>query len=186
MYAILCQNDGVGPGRRVTTKQQAFTAASSAAGYYYQARHALFESLRLVYGDDSIDVAIERFDDVSFEKDGKPLELLQTKHHINKVGDLTDTSVDFWKTLRVWSESTNANPSLPGRTRFVLITTGQAPPSSAASCLRANAARDVDKAEALLAAAARKSENQSLKEAFLAFQKLAPEMRKSLLSAVEV
>ena len=85
----------------MNTKEKTFTAASSAAGYYYQARFALFESLRLVYGDDSIDVAIERFDDVSFEKEGQPLELLQTKHHINKIGDLTDTSVDLWKTLRV-------------------------------------------------------------------------------------
>ncbi len=170
----------------MTTKQQTFTAASSAAGYYYQARFALFEALRLVYGDESIDVAIERFDDVSFEKEGKPLELLQTKHHINKIGDLTDTSVDLWKTLRVWSEATKANPSMPGRTRLVLITTGQAPLSSAASCLRPNGERDVDKAEVLLIAAAQKSENQSLKDAFLAFQKLAPEMRTLLLGAVEV
>jgi hypothetical protein len=68
----------------VTTKQPVFTAASAAAGYYYQARLALLESLRLSYCDDSIDVAIERFDDVSFEQNGKPLELLQTKHHIKK------------------------------------------------------------------------------------------------------
>ncbi len=170
----------------MTAKQQAFTAASSAAGYYYQARLALFESLRLAYGDESIDVAIERFDDVSFEKDGLPLELLQTKHHLNKVGDLTDTSVDLWKTLRVWSEAAKANPSLPGRTRLVLITTGQAPVLSATSYLRPNDERDVDQAEALLVAAAQKSENQALKEAFLAFQKLAPEMRKLLLSAVEI
>jgi hypothetical protein len=170
----------------VTTKQQAFTAASSAAGYYYQARLALFESLRLAYGDESIDVAIERFDDVSFEKDGLPLELLQTKHHLNKVGDLTDTSVDLWKTLRVWSEAAKANPSLPGRIRLVLITTGRAPSSSAAYYLRPNDERDVDQAEALLVAAAQKSENQALKEAFFAFQKLVPGMRKLLLSAVEI
>ena len=170
----------------MTKKQPAFTAASSAAGYYYQARLALFVSLRLAYSDESIDVAIERFDDVSFEKDGLPLELLQTKHHLNKVGDLTDTSVDLWKTLRVWSEAAKANPSLPGRTRLVLITTGQAPSLSAASYLRPNDERDVDQAEALLVAAAQKSENQALKEAFLAFQKLAPEMRKLLLSAVEI
>jgi hypothetical protein len=170
----------------VTTKQQTFTAASSAAGYYYQARFALFEALRFAYGDESIDVAIERFDDISFEKEGKPLELLQTKHHIHKVGDLTDTSVDLWKTLRVWSEATKANPSMPGRTRLVLITTGQAPLSSAASYLRPNGERDVAKAEALLVAAAQKSENQSLKDAFLAFQKLAPEMRTLLLGAVEI
>ncbi|SDI63407.1 MULTISPECIES: ABC-three component system protein [Bradyrhizobium] len=170
----------------MTTKQQAFTAASSAAGYYYQARLALFESLRLAYGDENVDVAIERFDDVSFEKNGQPLELLQTKHHINKVGDLTDISVDLWKTLRVWSEASKATPSMPGRTRLVLITTGQAPPSSAASYLRPNGERDVDKAEALLIAAAQKSANQTLKEAFVAFQKLAPEMRTLLLSSIEI
>jgi hypothetical protein len=138
----------------LTRKQQAFTAASSAAGYYYQARLALFECLRLAYGDENVDVAIERFDDVSFEKNGQPLELLQTKHHINKVGDLTDTSVDLWKTLRVWSEAAKANPALPGRTRLVLITTGQAPALSAASYLRPDDLRDVEKAEALLVAAA--------------------------------
>jgi hypothetical protein len=170
----------------VTTKQPVFTAASAAAGYYYQARLALLESLRLSYGDDSLDVAIERFDDVSFEQNGEPLELLQTKHHINKVGDLTDTSADLWKTLRVWSEAAKANPALPSRTRFALITTGQAPPSSAASYLRPNRDRNIDEAEALLIAAANKSENQALTDAFLAFQSLAPEMRKSLLSTVEV
>src|SRR5258708_17194800 len=186
MHAIVAEKIRGRQGRRVTAKQQAFTGASSAAGYYYQARLALFESLRLAYGDESIDVAIERFDDVSFEKDGLPLELLQTKHHLNKVGDLTDTSVDLWKTLRVWSEAAKVNPSLPGRTRLVLITTGQAPSLSAASYLRPNDERDVDQAEALLVAAAQQSENPALKEPVLAFHKLAPQMRKLLLSSVEV
>lgn len=163
-----------------------FTAASSAAGYYYQARLALFESLRLAYGESNVDVAIERFDDVSFESEGAPLELLQTKHHINKVGDLTDTSPDLWKTLRVWCEATKENPSLPSRTRFVLMTTGQAPDETAASFLRPDSNRDADKAEMLLSAAAAKSENQALKVAFLSFQSLAPEMQRSLLNAIEV
>jgi hypothetical protein len=170
----------------LTESHRVFTAASSAAGYYYQARLALFESLRLAYGESSIEVAIERFDDVSFEKGGEPLELLQTKHHINKVGDLTDSSPDIWKTLRVWSEATKETPSLPSRTRFVLVTTGQAPEGSAASCLRPDNMRDVDKAETLLSAAAEKSENKDLKAAFGSFQSLAPEMRRSLLSAVEI
>jgi hypothetical protein len=170
----------------VTAKPPDFTAASSAAGYFYQARVALLESLRLANGDSSIDVAIEKFDDVSFEKDGTPLELLQTKHHVKKVGDLTDTSADLWKTLRVWSEATKENPALPSRTRFALMTTGQAPDGSAASYLRSGGSRDVEKAESLLVAAADKSENQALKPAFSAFEGLAPEMRRSLLGAVEI
>jgi hypothetical protein len=170
----------------VTSKAPVFTAPSAAAGYYYQARLALFESLRLANGPDAVDVAIERLDDISFELNGKPLELLQTKHHINKVGDLTDKSPDLWKTIRSWSEATKAKPSLPGQTRLALITTGQAPSLSAASFLRPGEDRDVDRAESLLVEAARSSDNQALKEAFAAFESLAPDMRKSLLRAIEV
>jgi hypothetical protein len=164
----------------------AFTASSSAAGYYYQARLALLESLRYVYGDSGVEVAIERFDDVSFEKNAKPLELLQTKHHIGKLGDLTDTSADLWKTLRIWIEATKNDPALPSRTRLLLITTAQAPADSAASFLRPDDDRDVPRAEELLIKAAGKSKNQSLEEAFKAFQALAPQMRSSLLGVVEV
>jgi hypothetical protein len=85
----------------VSTKKEQFTAASSAAGYYYQARLALLQSLRLAYGQSNVDVAIERLDDVSFEAAGLPLELIQTKHHIDRVGDLTDFSADLWKTLSI-------------------------------------------------------------------------------------
>ena len=55
------------------------SAAQSAAGYLYQARLGLAECLRYAYVDSGIDIAIEKLDDVSFEKDGSPLELLQTK-----------------------------------------------------------------------------------------------------------
>lgn len=163
-----------------------FTASSSAAGYYYQARLALLESLRYVYGDSGVEVAIERFDDVSFEKDAKPLELLQTKHHIGKLGDLTDMSADLWKTLRVWVEATKKDPALPSRTRLLLITTAEAPVDSAASLLRPDGKRDLAKAEELLLTAAGNSTNQSLAEAFKAFQTLAAPMRSSLLGVVEV
>jgi len=163
-----------------------FTAAHSAAGYYYQARLALLESLRFVYGESGIEVAVERFDDVSFEKDGNALELLQTKHRVTRAGDLTNASADLWKTLRVWSEAVKADPSLPRRTRFALVTTSQAPAGSAASCLRPDGARDPVKAGALLLAAAAASFSESLKPAFESFENLAPEMRQSLLNAIEV
>ena len=167
-----------------------FNAPGSATGYFYQARLALLECLRFVYGESGIEVAIERFDDVSFEKEGEALELLQTKHHIKQRGDLTDTSTDLWRTLRVWTEATKGAPSLPSRTRFALITTSAAPEGSAASFLRPSgdqpSERDPDKAEALLITAAAASTNLALKPAFEAFLSLAPEMRRALLSAVEV
>ncbi len=63
-----------------------YSAAESAAGYLYQARLALAESLRYAYVESGVEIAIEKLDDVSFAKDGSALELLQTKHHLKKSG----------------------------------------------------------------------------------------------------
>lgn len=168
--------------------QAVHSAAQSAAGYLYQARLALAEALRYAYVDSGIEIAVERLDDVSFEKDGSPVELLQTKHHLKKSGDLTDGSVDLWKTLRIWAEAAKADPSLPGRTRFALITTAQAPAGSAASYLRSADAggRDPAKAEAMLVEAAGASRNAALIKAISAFTALTPAMRKALIAAIEV
>lgn len=165
-------------------------AAQSAAGYLYQARLALAECLRYAYSDSTVEIAIERLDDVSFEKDGAPLELLQTKHHLKKSGDLSDGSVDLWKTLRVWAGAVSDDPSLPGRTRFVLITTAKAPDGSAAAHLRpagaGPTARDSAVADGLLMAAAEASVNQSLQKAIEAFKGLSPAIRHELVAAIEV
>lgn len=170
--------------------QSIFTAAGAAAGYYYQARLALAEALRFAYSESGVDISIERLDDVSFEKEGTALELLQTKHHISKVGDLSDSSPDIWRTLRVWSENVRNDPSLPSRTRFVLITTAKAPEGTAASYLRPPGThsqyRNIETADSLLTAAATNSTNAALASSFEMFRSLAPQMRKSLLSAVDV
>jgi hypothetical protein len=166
-----------------------FSAAASAAGYYYQARLALAEALRFAYADSGIDIAVERLDDVSFEKQGTPIELLQTKHHISKIAELTDYSPDLWRTIRIWAERIKQDPSLPSRTRLALVTTGIAPEGSAASLLRTQISannRDFHAATTLLLAAAKNSTNASLKTAFDAFSSLAPEMQKSLVSAIDV
>jgi len=167
------------------------SAAQSAAGYLYQARLALAETLRYVYTDTGIEIAIEKLADVSFEKDSSAIELLQTKHHLKISGDLTDASVDLWKTLRIWSEATKADPSLPRRTRFALLTTALAPIGSAASYLCPNhpadlSKRDPIKAEAMLMAASATSKNAALAKAINAFSTLTPEMRKSLVAAIEI
>ena len=57
--------------------QAVHRAAQSAAGYLYQARLALVEALRYAYVHSSIEIAVEKLDDVSFEKDGSALQLLQ-------------------------------------------------------------------------------------------------------------
>ncbi|MGJ4998904.1 ABC-three component system protein [Bradyrhizobium sp. HKCCYLS3077] len=139
-----------------------------------------------------VEVSIERLDDVSFETGGTPFELLQTKHHIHSVANLSNASPDLWKTLRVWAQAAKDDPSLPSRTRLVLITTATIPPQSAAALLRAPGAypsgekRDPKLANEILTEIAQKSENAALAPAFAAFLALADPMRSSLLSAVEV
>ena len=168
--------------------QAVHSAAQSTAGYLYQARLALAEALRYAYFDSGIEIAVEKFDDVSFEKDGNALELLQAKHHLKKSGDLTNSSVDLWKTLRVWAKAAKTDPSLPGRTRFALVTTAQAPTGSAASYLRPADAgsRNPAKAEAMLVEAAGASRNIALASAIAAFKALTPELRKALVAAIEI
>ncbi len=172
----------------MTKGQPIHSAAQSAAGYLYQARLALAECLRYVYIESDLDISIEKLDDVAFEQDGNPLELLQTKHHLKKSGDLTDGSVDLWKTLRIWAEETKRDPSLPGRTRLLLVTTAKAPDESAASHLRPESVvgLDVAKAEAKLIAAAAASRNEVLTKAVQAFNDLTPAMRTALISAIDV
>ncbi|ATC32183.1 hypothetical protein CA606_07345 [Caulobacter vibrioides] len=169
-----------------------FSAAPSAAGYLYQARLALALCLKYVNVDAGVEVGIERLDDVSFEANGTALELLQAKHHIDRVASLTDKSVDLWKTLRVWSEAVAKDPTLPARTRLALVTTGSAPAGSAASMLRpaatypAGKARDPKAATALLEAVAESGGNQELKASYEAFLALGATMRISLLSSIEI
>lgn len=169
-----------------------FSAAPSAAGYLYQARLALALCLRYVNADAGVEVGIERLDDVSFERDGTPLELLQAKHHIDRVANLSDKSVDLWKTLRVWSETVVADPTLPARTRFALVTTGTAPEGQAASLLRPLGAyppgrtRDPKSAAGLLEQVAQTGGNRELKPAYDAFLALSGPMRASMLSAIEI
>ena len=169
-------------------EQTVHSAAQSVAGYLYQARLALAEVLRYAYVDSGIEIALEKFDDVSFERDGSPVDLLQTKHHLKKSGDLTDGSVDLWKTLRVWAEATKADPSLPGRTRFALVTTAHAPAGSAASYLRPAdvGSRDPVEAEATLVATGIASKNTALAKAIAVFMALTPKMRTALVSAIEI
>ena len=77
--------------------------------------------------DPQLGISIEKFDDVAFEAQGEPTELIQTKHHIEKLGNLSDASTDLWKTLLIWSMRVAKDIDAPFRMRFILLTTGAAP-----------------------------------------------------------
>jgi len=132
-----------------------------------------------------LQISIEKFDDIAFEKNGDPVALIQTKHHINGIGNLTDASVDLWKTLGIWAGLATKDPETPFRARLMLLTTGEAPTGSAASFLRARY-RDEDKAHAQLLSAASTSTSATNKYSYKAFRDLPETTRKSLLKTITV
>lgn len=82
-----------------------------------------------------------------------------------------------------------ADPSLPSRVRFVLLTTGFAPEGSTASLLRPTLngqRRDIEGALSILNGVCATSQNKALAPAFGAFSELAPEMQSSLLGTIDV
>ena len=160
-----------------------FSAAAPAVGYLYQVRYALFDSLRRLVDGSQFSVSVETLDDVVFETDGKAADLLQTKHHVQRQGNLTDRSVDLWKSLRVWCEATT-NGQMPDGSCLMLLTTGTAPEGTASSYLRPGDSRDVKEALTRLNSISRSSGNASLAAAHEAFRNLTESQRRALLERV--
>jgi hypothetical protein len=132
--------------------------------------------------DDDFLISLETLDDVAFEKKGLASEILQLKHHVKHAANLTDASVDLWKTLRIWCEG-YSNRTLPDDTIHYLVTTANASKTSAAYKLMADD-RDVDSALKSLTATAQTSQNAVNKPAYAAFLALADAQRKALLERV--
>lgn len=163
-----------------------FTAAPAALGYLHQCRYALFLLLERSHSNDDAQIAIEKFDDISFEKNGTPEELIQVKHHLGSPPDLSDTSSDLWTTLRVWSDAvSNGLISLPD-TILSIVTTAQCAPNSAAMYLKVGPTRSANEAHKLLLAALSKMKGKTLQPAREAFKSLGNKKQKALLSSVHI
>src|SRR5690348_15642856 len=81
------------------------SAAGSALGYEFQSEWALVALLRRGMDEPFCELRVERLDDIQFGADpDDPSELQQTKHHITPTNDLSDNSVDVWRTLNVWMD----------------------------------------------------------------------------------
>ena len=161
-----------------------FSATDAALGYLYQIRLALLYSLRRLSRDTSFTVFLETLDDVVFEEVGKPVELLQLKHHCKRAANLTDSSRDLWKTLRVWMEG-RANSTIPTDGQLFLVTTSAVGAGSAASKLLAEE-RDVAKAAKLLENTATTSTHRANTKAYELFLGMTDEARIQLLESMTV
>ena len=74
-------------------------ASAQMNGYLYQVLYALL--LLLENENLNYRISIEKFDDISFEDGYSLREMIQTKHH-SKPGNLTDKSVDLWRTIKIY------------------------------------------------------------------------------------
>ena len=159
------------------------SAAASAAGYQYQTWWSLLEMLR--NGPDRPDATliIEMHDDVAWEENGTPTELLQTKHHQVTSRTLTDMGDDIWRSLQVWMDT--ATPSDPAGPLLHLVSTDQAPDSSAAYALRPES-RDVPAAIARLMRAAETSTSATTDRARAHFLRLGEAGRQTFVERIWV
>ncbi len=145
----------------MTSSGQSHDASASALGYPYQSQWPLVELLRRAGNEPDSAVTLELHDDVSWEADGTPTELLQLKHHVAAAGGLGDKDDDLWRTIRVWMDA--HRPGDPSGPTLTLVTTRTAAPGTAAAALRGGA-REPATARQLLEAAARESTAQASRE----------------------
>ena len=157
-------------------------AGASMIGYLYQIRYAL--SYLLDSDDSSAQISIEKFDDIALEsKVGTPLELIQTKCHIERRGDLTDCSSDLWRTLKVWMDAVSNDWTLFEHTKFVIITTAQIPSNSAAEKILESKSEE---AYDILKTVAEAKGNQSHSKYYNTFLEFNESDLKTLLSQVKI
>jgi hypothetical protein len=156
-------------------------ASGSVVGYLYQTSWALLELISQKRADASL--TLEMLDDVVWEADGSPTELIQVKHH-SAPGGLGNMSVDLWRTINVWLDNGSPKDSL-GPT-LTLVTTSIATPGTAAFFLRPGPERDPDRALSILENAATTSQSADTESWRAKFRDLSPVDRKTVVARIFV
>ena len=159
----------------------AHEAGAQMLGYFYQARYALY--MLLNNGNDFSQISIEKFDDVAFEESGTPVELVQVKHHTNRIGNLSDRSVDLWRTIKVWLDRISSDHTLLETTRFTLITTGHIIKNTAADKIKS---KDYDAAYNILKDVASENKSKENEGYYQAFLSMDEKSVKTLLSHIVI
>ncbi|MCM1950391.1 hypothetical protein NC315_34230 [Streptomyces sp. G2] len=158
-------------------------ASSSALGYLFQAQLALLELLRGSEQRPDGAISLELHDDVAWEENGSPVDLLQVKHHIRGVRTLGDKDDDVWRTIKSWMDT--HDPGDADGPWLTLVTTQQARKGSAMAALR-SPGRDPAVALDLLTAAAQESAAQNTEESRKAFLGLSGPARAVFVQRMRV
>jgi len=156
-------------------------------GYIYQIRYGLFLSLKKLsdVADPALfNISIEKLDDIAFDQEGTPEELLQTKFH-GKAGSLTDRSPDIWKTIRVWAEAAKGGDIELGSVVLTLVTTEGIPENSLADYLGCSERRNIAEALKVMSTICEEDNATNLK-GYQAFKSLSSPQCQSLLNSIYV
>ncbi|MGI5214880.1 ABC-three component system protein [Plantactinospora sp. CA-290183] len=159
------------------------SAAPNAVGYQHQTWWALVELLRSGGDRPDASITLELHDDVAWEEDGNPTQLLQVKHHQHTHRALTDTSPDVWRTLKVWMD--DAAPGDASGPQLLLVTTQTAGGGTAVAALRPETL-DERAALAGLEAVAKDTTSAQTRGAREQFLALGPGDRRTFLSRIRV
>lgn len=157
----------------------AHDASGQMAGYLYQVLAALY--LLLDSRDSDTQICIEKFDDIAFVEQDEPVLMIQTKHQLYRPGNLSDTSVDLWRTIKSWCDSINNSPTHLNDTHFVILTTATAQENTVAYYLRKDVNRNTGEAMRLLIDTARAATVQANEKYYSAFLGLSPELQDNLI-----
>jgi hypothetical protein len=162
-----------------------FSAREPNLGYLYQVRYGLL--LIVSAQNQDAKLLIEKIDDISIETPDS-FDVYQTKLHINSIANLTNGSVDLWKTIRVWSEGIANGLLDPDNCIFNLITTAKASSDTIPYKLRHGTTDKRDIAEILKSVleVTVKSNNKTNKESYAAFTALNLDQQHKLLKHISV
>ena len=170
----------MGSGTESSGKGEAnsYSAAPSALGYLAQVEYALLLILRRLDVELEFEVSIETLDDIVFHDGDDARELLQSKHRVDRMASLTNSSADVWKTLHNWIVDS------PSDAVLTLLTNAVAADGTAMSYLRAGSGRNVEMAATSLESIARTSQTEANQTYYQSFLDLGSEGRVPFLSRV--
>jgi hypothetical protein len=163
-----------------------FAAREPSLGYFYQIRYSLF----LLLSNRAIQnplLRIESLDDIEIQSPDKT-EIFQTKLKLKSKANLTNSSVDFWKTIRVWADNINNNRVEPEKTIFNLISTEEVSNDSFLKVIRDELKSDgtISSLISQMDTIATTSTNATNKKAYDEYLKLSIDNKKSLIKNIHI
>lgn len=166
-------------------KNMSFDAKDPSLGYYYQVMYSLY--LMLAGRDKpNLTIKLEDLDDLVINSP-ENFQLIQLKHHNTVDSSLSDRSLDFWKTIRVWSsEIKQGKIKEIDNTIFSLITTGKVSDNSFLLKLKDGRNRDAEYALKEMIKISTDQSVESTKKAYEAFSLLSDSQKKLLVDNIYI